>query len=219
MRRTFRSTGVGPLLVLASVACARAAHAQVVVETTPATAPVDVPATPVAVARPRVADALPYALRNALSVHVLTLLSAGITLQYERQLVRYLSVATSIGHRWSGGDSFSTNETSFGSELRFWMFGRMPFVHWRDRAMVGPYVGARLDGVLTRISEGERMVGSTMTFGESVSLGARFVFFHRVEVTPAAGMGLRHELDPRGRLARQTHIDWARFGLTAGVMF
>lgn len=192
-------------LALASIAVARTAHAD---EAAVATAPAPPPP-----ARP------PPPLRNALSVHVLTLLSAGVTLQYERQLMRYASVATSLGHRWSGGDSFSTNETSFGAEARLWILGRAPFVRWSDRAMIGPYIGLRLDGVVTRVSEGERFVGSMLTFGESVAAGARLVFAHRIEVTPYASAGLRHEIDPRGRLARQTRIDLARFGLTAGVMF
>jgi len=156
---------------------------------------------------------------NALSVQLLSLLGNGLALQYERHAARSVSVATSLGHRWSGGDQFDTIEGSFGAEGRYWLFGKGPLTRWSGPAMVGPYVGFRLDGALTRVTEGERFVGGAITIAESVVIGARVVFLDRIEVTPSFGVGYRQEIDPRGRLATRNHFDVSRFGLTAGVMF
>ncbi|MBX3228557.1 MAG: hypothetical protein KIT84_07885 [Labilithrix sp.] len=156
---------------------------------------------------------------NAISVQLLSLVSQGVTLQYERQAARYLSFVTAAGYRWSGGDAFDTTEAVFGVEGRLWILGHAPLTRWSGRAMVGPYVGFRLDGALTRVREGERFVGSMLSTSESVFIGARVVFFERLEITPGVGFGLRQDVDPRGRLATINRPEILRLALSAGVMF
>ncbi len=119
--------------------------------------------------------------RNAISAQVGSLFSSGLTLQYEREVVRRLSLVNSLSYRFSGGDEFDTREVGGGFEGRF--------------------------------------LGSSMSYAESVVGGVRFMFWRRLEATPQVGIGLRQELDPRGRLEPQNHLDVLRLGLTLGVMF
>lgn len=153
-------------------------------------------------------DPPPY--RNALSVQLFSFFSAGVTLQYEREVMRRLSLVNSLSYRFSGGDDFDTREMGGGLEGRFWFLGR---------GMLGPYAGLRFDHSFTRVSEGDRFLGSSMSYAESVVLGARAILWHRVEITPYVGMGLRQEIDPRGRLEPRNHFDVLRAGMTVGVMF
>ncbi|MFO0735281.1 MAG: hypothetical protein U0270_05350 [Labilithrix sp.] len=148
--------------------------------------------------------------RNAISAQVGSLFSSGLTLQYEREVVRRLSLVNSLSYRFSGGDEFDTREVGGGFEGRFWFVGR---------GMIGPYAGLRFDYSFTRVSEGDRFLGSSMSYAESVVGGVRFMFWRRLEATPQVGIGVRQELDPRGRLEPQNHLDVLRLGLTLGVMF
>jgi hypothetical protein len=157
--------------------------------------------------------------RNALSIQLASLLNHGVTLQYERQVASRMSIATSIGRRWSGGETYDVTEMGFGAETRVWWLGKAPLARWSGPAMIGPYAGLRFDAGLTRVSEGDRLVGSSMRFASSLAVGARLVFVDRIELTPAAGFGLRHEIDPRGRLASWTRLEPIRVGATIGVMF
>jgi hypothetical protein len=157
-----------------------------------------------------VATSDPPPLPNALSFQLMSFLSQGVTLQYEREVERRMSLALSLSHRWSGGDDFDTSENGSGLEGRFWFLGH---------GMIGPYAGLRFDYSLTRVSEGDRFLGSSMNFAQSLTGGARIVFVHRIEVTPSLSLGLREQFDPRGRLEPLVHFDFIRFGATAGFMF
>ncbi len=167
--------------------------------------------------------------KNAISVQVLSLLGLALALQYERFLGARrdaterprprLSLAGSAGYRGSGGTDFDVYEGTLGAEARYWFIGRDGFSKLDGPAMVGPYVGFRFDTGLTHVSDGNRVLGKTIRFAESIQLGARVTVANRVEITPAFGIGIRHEIDPDGVLSAWTRLEILRFGLTAGVLF
>lgn len=155
-------------------------------------------------------DPPPY--KNALSVQLASFFSSGVTLQYEREVVRRLSIVNSLSYRFSGGEELDTREMGGGLEGRFWFLGR---------GMLGPYAGLRFDYSFTRVSENEsgRFLGSSMSYAQSLVAGVRVILWHRVELTPTYGIGVRQEIDPRGRLEPLVHFDFVRIGMTGGVMF
>jgi hypothetical protein len=162
----------------------------------------------------------PSAPRNAISIALPSLLNSGIALEYERFVgPPRFSFVTGLGIRSSGGRQFDVVESAYGVEGRLWLWGRAPFSRFSERAMIGPYVGARFDYGITRVSSGGHVLGSGMRFAESLSIGVRVVIAGHVEITPSYGIGLRTEVDPRGRLAPWTRGEILRLGLTAGVMF
>jgi hypothetical protein len=165
----------------------------------------------------RAVDANPA---NAVSVPLLAVLDGGLAVQYERFVAPpRVSVATSLGARASGGHDFDTLEGSFGTEPRLWLIGKEPFSRFVGPAMVGPYLGFRLDVGITRVSQEGRFCGSSVAIAEALLLGVRFVFVRHVELTPNFGIGVRTEFDPSGRLAAWTRPELVRFGLAAGVLF
>lgn len=157
------------------------------------------------------ADEVPR--ENALSLPLIGLMVHSLGVQYERRLPRSLSLATSMGIRRSGGEDFDVLELGFGVEGRYWLMGA------KLNAMRGPYFGARVEWGTTRVAEHDRVIGTTVRFGESVSFGYRWVFWNRMELTPSVGFGARTELDGRGRLAPWTRPELFRLGTTIGVMF
>lgn len=167
-------------------------------------------------APPRPARAAP---KNAISLQLLSLLSSGITLQYERALAPKLSVVGALGYRRSGGDAFDVNEGSLSVEGRYFFFGKDGLSRFDGPAMVGPFAGFRVESGLTRVSEGGRSLGGAVRIAESIHLGARAAIGGRFEITPSLGIGLRHEIDPSGRLAAWTRLEVLRFGIAVGVLF
>lgn len=157
--------------------------------------------------------------RNALSLQVMSLVNSGVNVQYDRLVMPNLSFGPSMGFRKSGGADIDVLESSFGAEGRYWLIGREPFSRFDGRAMVGPYVSARVDFGITRDTQNGRVLGTQMSLGEGVAFGIRLVFIRRIELTPSAGLGLRTDFDPRGRLAPWTRGELGRFALYAGVMF
>jgi hypothetical protein len=185
----------------------------------PAAADVPPPAPPNPVASPPILSRPP---RNAVSVQLLSFFNHGVTLQYERQLVSRVSVATSLNRRWSGGgDTYDVTEMGVGTEGRVWLVGRGPLTKWDGLAMVGPYIGVRFDLGQTRVEEvaTDRLVGTSLRISETLTFGARIVIAKYFELTPSYGIGFRTEVDPRGRLATWTRFEPMRWGMTAGVMF
>ena len=157
---------------------------------------------------------------NAASLLLPSLTNGGVAVQYERFVAPpRLSIATSMGVRYSGGKDYDVIESGFGGECRVWFDGRAPFTHFTGRAMVGPYLGFRVDFGLTHETYGGHVAGNAMRVAESVSLGYRFAVASRIEITPSLGAGLRTEIDPRGRLPAWTRGEILRMGVTAGVLF
>ncbi len=158
--------------------------------------------------------------KNVVSLQLMSLLNSGVAVQYERFLAPpRVSIVTGLGLRGSGGPDIDVFESSFSTEGRVWLVGKAPFSRFAQPAMVGPYVGVRLDLGLTKVSQDGQVLGTSYRISESLMLGVRFAFAHRFEVTPSMGFGLRTDIDPRGELAPWTRVELFRLGVTAGVMF
>jgi hypothetical protein len=179
-------------------------------------------------AEPELANERPAAVaaptanpRNAVSLSIMSLANSGVSIEYERFCLRpWLSVATGLGVRSSGGGKdYDVVATDFAGEARLWLWGKDVFSKFAGRAMVGPYLGARLDYGITRESASGHVIGTSMSVGESLSFGIRLAFLERIALTPSIGAGLRTDFDPHGRLAAWTRGEILRLGLDAGVMF
>lgn len=164
------------------------------------------------------ADA-PHPFKNALSFELLSLANSGVAFQYERFIAPPFSLVAIGGFRHSGGQDFDTLEGDVGIEGRWWVYGKAPFSHYGERAMVGPYFGLREEFGYLHISDTTHSLGNLAVLSESVTFGVRVVAFHRFELTPSFGIGMRSEMDPSGRLAAYTRPEWLRAGITVGIVF
>lgn len=164
--------------------------------------------------------AAPRGPKNALSFELLSLANSGVAFQYERFVAPpWVSLVAIGGFRRSGGQDFDTLEGDLGIEGRLWVYGKAPFSRYAERAMVGPYFGARQEFGYVHVSDTTHSLGSLVVLSESLTFGVRVVAFHRVEMTPSFGIGMRSEIDPSGRLAAYTRPEWLRAGVTVGVVF
>ena len=129
-----------------------------------------------------------------------------------RTTVQY-AASPSLGMRVSGGNDYDVIESGYGCEGRFWFL--------KGKGMSGPFMSLRFDTGLSRVADAGdgRVLGSNMRFGESFNTGVRFVFFDRLEATFSVGLGIRTDVDPRGRLSPWTRAELLRFGLTLGALF
>lgn len=158
--------------------------------------------------------------RNALSLHPLSLLAHGAAVQYERYVwPRRFSLVLGGGFRSSSRGDYSSWVTTVGVEPRWWMAGA-----WRPRqlgkdAMVGPYLGLRVDAAWMTMTNTTRdaWVGGNVGLSTVGSFGWRFTI-NQLELTPSLGLGARSDFDVTGRLAPWTRAV-LRFDWTVGWMF
>ena len=159
--------------------------------------------------------------KNAFELRPLAVLERGFGVQYERFVKPpKFSIATGLAVRSGALADFRSITIAAGSEVRLWLAGRPPFSAVGRGAMVGPYVGFRLDLGFTQLTdrlEG-RSVGSAVTVSESFTFGFRATLWRFFEITPSTGFLLVHDIDPSGRIASLTHPTMS-FGLTWGWMF
>ena len=148
--------------------------------------------------------------RHAISLHLLSLDTRGLAIEGERRLRPRLSAVAGLALRAPAGGDYESLAITGSGEARWWIKG----------AITGPYLGARID--LSRASiravDGGQRIGQTLTVAESLTAGWRFAFWGRLEITPSASLGLRHEIDLDGRLAPWTRASLG-LALTAGVLF
>lgn len=158
--------------------------------------------------------------KNGATVHLLSLGTRGLALEGERHIAPKLSLAAGLALRAPARGDYSSRAITVSPEVRWWLTGDAPWADFASRAMIGAYLGARLDLGYLRVRDelDDRSLGSTLTVGESLTAGYRFLFWHRLEVTPSATLGLRHEFDRTGRLAPWTRGSLG-FGLTVGALF
>lgn len=179
-------------------------------------------ATGTAAAGPSVSVERP-APATAVSLHLLSIGTRGLAIEGERHDVGLgprLSVAAGLAMRAPALGDYSSRQITGSGELRWWLTGDAPWADFASRAMIGAYLGARIDlghTSTTDAVDGSHL-GSTVTVAESLTAGYRFAFWHRVELTPSLTLGMRHEIDRSGRLAPWTRASLG-FGLTAGALF
>jgi hypothetical protein len=154
---------------------------------------------------------------NAISYKPLSILSRGLTVQYER-LVAPLSLVAGMGLRPGAGDDFSSLTWVTRVEARWWFLGREPISDFVG--MGGPFAGVAFDVGRTELESKslDRSLGVAWTLEESLRIGYRFVLFGVQEITPAATALLLHDVDQQGRLAPSTRASFG-FDLTTGWLF
>lgn len=158
---------------------------------------------------------------NVISLRPLALLERGFGVQYER-FVRppTLSIAGGSSIRSGALADFRSVTIGGGAEVRMWLKGRPPFSAVGRDAMVGPFIGLRLDLGFTQLNDRQesRAIGTNVAVSESFTFGFRATLWRFFEITPQAGFALVHDIDPSGRLASLTRPTMS-FGLTWGWMF
>ncbi len=199
MRRALLTT----LALIAAAAGGGSAAAQ------PAAAPAAVDAV-AAPAAPRwdIALALPGLEARALAVDV------------ERDLpAQRLSVVGGLALRAAARGDFTSSTVTVAVEARRWLKRRAIWTRQPRGAMVGWYLGARLDGSEVRLRDEVMDTASDqLVIAVSGLVGYRIAPWRGLEVTPSLGLSWRAEIDLEGRLpvARRGGIT---FGCNAGWMF
>lgn len=154
----------------------------------------------------------PSPYRHAVSVQLATLDITGLTLIGEHNLQRHnSSVAVSAGIRSSARGEYDSLTVGAGVELRRWLSKKRP-------VMTGAYLGVRTDLARTTIDDAMegRSIGSVTTWTTGVSIGYRWVFLGKVELTPSIGAAFVVE---RGTHSPATARGGGILGLTSGVVF
>ncbi len=156
--------------------------------------------------------------RNAVSYEPLSIAARGISIQYERLLLRKLSIVGGVGARRSSRGDYSSTVLSLRSEARWWLVAHEG---WSGLdGMVGMYLGGGVDLARTSVHDRveDRDIGSSYELDESLTFGYRFVAFGFQEITPYLGLLAVHDFDESGRLASNTRFT-GEFGFTVGWMF
>lgn len=154
---------------------------------------------------------------SAVAVHPLAFFQGAVAIEGERQVVRPLSLAVSLGFRPAAGSDYASVSVGGTLEARWWVIGSSPWQPLAACERGGPVVAVRaiFDGNrLTQRSDG-RLIGSTLTVGGGVSAGYRQPFACRVMVTPSVGVDLKGDLDLLGRLVPLLK-PFLVYGLTIG---
>ncbi len=148
---------------------------------------------------------------RAVSVHVPSLGSSGLGLQYEQRASRRWSFAGSLGGRRAAGGDYASFAAGVALEGRYWFLAR---TRWS-----GPFAALRLAAGYTTVSEvaSDRTVGESVNLTPALALGWRWRI-RSVELTPSLGLGAEAQLDPSGRLASAV-VPRATIGLTLGWVF
>ena len=132
---------------------------------------------------------------EAISVLPLAFRRAGVSLQYERQLVsRPYSLAGALGLRVGARAPTRSMQYALGLELKRW--GSLSY--WRQR---GAFYGVgRFDVGAAFLRGGQAAIGSSFLMESNLGAGYRFVFKQKVELSLASTLGLRAEVDRSGLL-------------------
>ena len=146
---------------------------------------------------------------HAVSLQLATLDASGLAVQFERVSKRSpkTSVAFAIGGRSSAQGEYASHTAGVGIEVKRWLR--------RPQPMTGLYVGARTDlaRTTTRDEMENREIGKMTTWTTGLSVGYRWVLFHKVELTPSIGMAMVVE---GGTMSPTTARGAGTLGLTAG---
>jgi hypothetical protein len=155
--------------------------------------------------------------RNAVSFEVPSILWGGVALNGER-FTRDHRWSLSIGleARWAAEGDYRSWTFGTGVEGRWWLKRFRPWF-MADRG--GPFAGVRLDAAFTRTAS---LVTSTSltawTPDASLRVGYRFVFLHRVELTPYVGGAVTLVITDVPRTVAEP-LASVQLGLTVGYLF
>lgn len=162
--------------------------------------------------------------RHAVSLSLTGLTSRALVMSYERPGLGSLldgrySLAGTLGLRAGASEDYGSIHLASAVEVRRWLTGWSPGAHYSEPAMVGPYLGVRLALGMVRVKDevDDEIIGRTLLLSETVALGYRFVILDLVEITPSAGVQLRHDIELENRLPPLTQLHLT-LGLTAGIL-
>ncbi len=160
---------------------------------------------------------------QAASLHLPALAVVGLSGQYEHYTFpkQRLSISGVLAFRANANNGdYSSYSYGMGVELRHWFWERAVWSSLVGRTMAGPYVGARLNFMHTRVKDEleDRTIGGALTFAESLAFGYRFLINQRIELSPSVEFSARTETDTSGRLGAWTRFS-VGFGLSIGYLF
>ncbi|MCB9561583.1 MAG: hypothetical protein H6708_14345 [Kofleriaceae bacterium] len=138
----------------------------------------------------------------------------GLAVDVERDLpARGFSLVGGAVIRAAATGDYGSTTLGASAEIRRWFKRRAIWTHQPRGAMIGWYLGGRLDVATMRLTDdaGAR-VGGQVTIAASVLGGYRLAPWRGLTVTPTLGLSHRVELDPDGRLPA-----WHRGAITFGV--
>jgi len=142
---------------------------------------------------------------NAISYKPWSITSRGLTLQYERLVMRKLSLIGGLGFRSAAREDYSSWTNVVVLEARRWLGNG----DWATDypGMAGLYLGFAFDAGRTSVRgvRDDRWIGAMWTLQESVRFGNRWVLWDLQEISVAIGLDLIHDFDEKGRLAANTH--------------
>ncbi len=147
--------------------------------------------------------------------------ATGAELGYERWSPWHrVSLVGTFGFRHTASGDYSGYAGGAGVEARWYWRGRALWTPLPRGAMVGAFVGGRVDASIshTRDVADDRSLGSSLAIGGEGVFGYRIAPWRGLEITPSIGIGLRNEHDLRGRLPPWTLATLA-VGLEVGWMF
>jgi hypothetical protein len=142
---------------------------------------------------------------NAVSYKPWSITSRGLTLQYERLVLRKLSLVGGLGFRSAAREDYSSWTNVVVLEARRWLLDG----DWATGypGMAGLYLGFAFDAGRTSVRSvrDDRSLGALWVLQESFRFGNRWVFWDLQEISVAIGLDLIHDFDEKGRLAPNTH--------------
>jgi hypothetical protein len=132
---------------------------------------------------------------EAISVLPLAFRRAGVSLQYERQLVsRPYSLAGALGLRVGARAPNRSMQYALGVELKRWP----SLSYWKQKGAF--YVVGRFDVGASFLRGEQSQIGSSFLTESNLGAGYRFVFKQKVELSLASTLGLRMDIDRSGLL-------------------
>lgn len=173
-----------------------------------------------AIAAPAAADDGPFL--NSVTVALPSIDGLrGAQLAYERWLpcIR-LSWAVSGQLRQTASGDFGGTTAGVGGEARWYWRARAWLTHQHRGAMVGWFIGARVDVAADWIRDrvADRSLGTGFAFGVASRIGYRIAPWRGLELTPLIGLSWRHDLDLAGRVPGSSATTLS-LGMSAGWMF
>ena len=144
--------------------------------------------------------------------------SAGAELGGERGIAPRTGVVVALSARQTAAGDYDALRLGVAGEYRWYWRGRARWSQIDGLDRVGWFVGGRIDVATSRLSMGERHVGSTLVAGARGELGYRLTPWRGLAITGLVGLGGAIERDAAGRLPMQRNAVLG-LGLDVGWMF
>ncbi len=144
--------------------------------------------------------------------------SAGAELGGERGIAPKTGVVLAVSARQTAAGDFDAVRLGVAGEYRRYWRGDARWSRIPGLDRTGWFYGARLDLGTSRLSMGERHIGTTLMAGARAELGYRLTPWRGLAITALVGLGAAIERDAAGRLPTERHSVLG-LGLDVGWMF